>query len=293
MSIPEEPSTSVSTPRSGRQLYIPKEKPFLAVNKMFRTYVHNYPPMEEYQYANKRFVRGGKWPPKTKFCISSSMSKQPSTRADCAPLLEHNSQDINDMDEVYQVGNYLTTWCSHAEEVLDDLGQQADLINANLKLLYDEQQEEKREREERRKRKMKKKAKKIPKFNIDMSAPNYWDLEEEEEEKEAAETSVGEGTSRDTGKLTSVSSKNVKTEKPFESKREVISLEQAAIKFPSFILPSIKNQNKAHIMKEAVKYPRIEEDLFASNTSGYVLDLDDSSNPGESIRIWIGALYQM
>nr|AXB54821.1 polyprotein [Pinus nigra virus 1] len=292
LSIPEEPSTSSGTPRSENQLYIPEEKPFLAVNKMFRTHVHNYPPMEEYQFFNRRFVKGGKWPPKTKFCVSSSMSKQPSTRADCAPLLEHNSQDINDMDQVYQVGNYLTTWCSHAEEVLDDLGQQAELINANLKLLYEEQQEEKREREERRKRKMKKKAKKVPKFHVDMSAPNYWDLEEEEE-REAAETSAGEGTSRDTGKLTSESSKTFKAEKPFESKKEVMTLEQAAIKFPSFIMPSIKNQNKAHILKETVKYPRIEEDLFASNSSGYILDLDNSSNPGESIRIWIGALYQM
>lgn len=125
LTIPEEPSTSSSTPRSESQLYIPEEKPFLAVNKMFRTHVKTYSPMEEYQYANKRFVRGGKWPPKTKFCVSSSLSKQPNTRADYAPLLEHNSQDPNDMDQVYQVRNYLTTWCSHAEDVLNDLGQQA------------------------------------------------------------------------------------------------------------------------------------------------------------------------
>jgi len=87
------------------------------------------------------------------------------------------------MDQVYQVGNYLTTWCSHAEDVLDELGRQADLINDNLKLLYEEQQTEKREREERRRRKHKKKTKKIPKFHVDMSAPNYWDLEEDEEDR--------------------------------------------------------------------------------------------------------------
>jgi len=72
-----------------------------------------------------------------------------------------------------------------------------------------------------------------------------------------------------------------------------MTLEQAATKFPFFILPSINNQNKTHILKEIAKYPRIEEDLFAANSSGYILDLDNSSNPGESIRVWIGALYQM
>ena len=84
-------------------------------------------------------------------------------------MLEHNSQDTDDMDQVYQVGNYLTTWCSHVEDVLDDLGKQADLINENLKLLYEEQQAEKQEREERRRRKQKRKAKQIPKFHVDMS----------------------------------------------------------------------------------------------------------------------------
>lgn len=72
-----------------------------------------------------------------------------------------------------------------------------------------------------------------------------------------------------------------------------MTLDQAASKFPSLILPSINNQNKAHILKEVNKYPRVEEDLYVANTSGYILDLDSSSNPGESIRIWIGALYQM
>ena len=68
--LEEQLSTSTSTPRSEKQFYIPEEKPFLAVNKMFRTHVHTFPPMEEYKYANKTFVRGGKWPPKTKFCSS-------------------------------------------------------------------------------------------------------------------------------------------------------------------------------------------------------------------------------
>lgn len=181
VSIPKEVSTC--TPRSDNQLYIAEEKPFFAVNKMIRTYVHTYPLVEEFQFANKRFVKGGKWPPKTKFCVSSSQTRQPPTRVDCAPLLEHNSQNPNDMDQLYQVGNYLTTWCSHAEDVLDDLRQQADLINQNLKLLCDEKQAEKKEREERRKRKQKKKAKQIPKFHVDMSAPNFWDLEEERDRR--------------------------------------------------------------------------------------------------------------
>jgi len=55
-------------------------------------------------------------------------------------------------------------------------------------------------------------------------------------------------------------------------------------------MPSIQKEN---FVKEVQKYPRIEEDLFASNSSGYILDLDKSTNPAESIRIWIGALYQM
>lgn len=65
-------------------------------------------------------------------------------------------------------------------------------------MLYDEKQTEKQEREERRKRKQKKKAKQIPKFHIDMSTPNYWDLEEKEEEAkgETIAFSVGEGTSQ-------------------------------------------------------------------------------------------------
>ena len=161
------------------------------------------------------------------------------------------------------------------------------MINDNLKFLYDEQQAEKREREERRKRKQKKKAKQIPKFHVDMSTPNFWDLEEEEDKRKTTASSAGEGTSRDTGKLTSEtkSTKSFKVDKPFESKKEVMTLEKVASRFPSFIFPSINNQNKAHILKDVTKYPRIEEDLFAANTSGYILDLDNSSNPGESIRI--------
>lgn len=41
------------------------------------------------------------------------------------------------------------------------------------------------------------------------------------------------------------------------------------------------------------KYPKVEEDLFPANTSGYVLDLDKSTNASDSIRVWIGALYHM
>lgn len=62
-----------------------------------------------------------------------------------------------------------------------------------------------------------------------MSTPNYWDLvEEEEEEKgEVTTTSVEEGNSRDTQKLTN-ESKSFKADKPFVSKKQVITLEKAA-----------------------------------------------------------------
>lgn len=140
MSIVEE--NNPSEPQlSSTELYIPESKPFLPVNKMHR--IGHFPAVEEWQYANHRFVKGGKWPPRTKFCTTSSLSKQPATRADCAPLIEHNAQNPNDLDQTYQIGNYLTTWCAHAEEVLDDLDCQSELILANLKLLQDEQQADK------------------------------------------------------------------------------------------------------------------------------------------------------
>ena len=72
--IPEEPSSSTNTTLSTNQMYIPEEKSFLVVNKMFRAYVNTFPPVEKFQYANRRFVKGGNWPPKTKFCTSSSIS---------------------------------------------------------------------------------------------------------------------------------------------------------------------------------------------------------------------------
>lgn len=80
------------------------------------------------------------------------------------------------------------------------------------------------------------------------------------------------------------------SEKHRKSKAKIVTLENAASKFPSFIMPSIQ---KANFVKEVQKYPRIEEDLFASCCSSYILDLDKSTNPDESIRVWIGALYQM
>lgn len=126
-----------------------------------------------------------------------------------------------------------------------------------------------------------------------MSAPNYWDQEEEESEEAVTANSEEESTSKNTGKLTSEKKEAYKIDKPFVSKKEVMTLDQATSKFPSFILPSINNQNEAHILKEVNKYPCVEEDLYAANTSGYILDLDNSSNPRESIRIWIGALYHM
>lgn len=43
-----EAKSSTSTPLSTNQLYIPEEKPFFAVNKMFCTYVSHIPPVEEF-----------------------------------------------------------------------------------------------------------------------------------------------------------------------------------------------------------------------------------------------------
>ena len=89
---------------SSTTLYIPDSKPFLpTVNKMHR--IGHFPPVEEWKYANRRFVKGGKWPPRTKFWTTSSSSRQPATRADCAPLIEHNAQNPNDLDQTYQISN--------------------------------------------------------------------------------------------------------------------------------------------------------------------------------------------
>ena len=82
------------------ELYIPESKPFLAVNKMHHISHVSFTPVEEWQYANRRYVKGGKWPPKTKFCTTSSMSRQPPTRVDCATLIEHTTTNPNDLDEV-------------------------------------------------------------------------------------------------------------------------------------------------------------------------------------------------
>jgi len=97
--------------------------------------------------------------------------------------------------------------------------------------------------------------------------------EEEESEEAVTATSVEESTSKNTGKLTSAKKEVYKTDKPFVSKKEVMTLDHAASKFPSFILSSINNQNKAHMLKEVNNYPRVEKDLYATNTSGYILDL--------------------
>jgi len=263
---------------SSTELYIPESKPFLpTVNKMHR--IGQFPPMEEWQYANRRFVKGGKWPPRTKFCTTSSPSRQPATRADCAPLLEHNAQNTNELDQTIQIGNYLATWCAHAEGVLDDLGCQSELILANLKLLHDEQSAERQTREdrERRRREKKKKESQPPKFSRTMEIPQKWETSDsQEEEAESSNSQV---------------SFTVDKSKPtmYKNKSELATFENAATLFPSFIMPSLQKANR---YKEP-KYPRVEEDLFAANSSGYILDLDKSTNPAESIRAWIGALYQM
>ena len=91
-------STSSQLMLSSNELYIPEVKPFLVVNKIFRISNSQIAPVEEWQYANRRFVKGGKWPPKMKFYTTSSSSKKPPTRVDCAPLVEHNSSNPNDLD---------------------------------------------------------------------------------------------------------------------------------------------------------------------------------------------------
>ena len=65
------------------------------------------------------------------------MSKQPPTSADCVRLVELASSNTAELDQFYQLGNYLTTWCAHAEVAIDDLGCQADMVLAHMKLLHD------------------------------------------------------------------------------------------------------------------------------------------------------------
>lgn len=60
--------------------------------------ISHFPHIEEWKYVNRRFFKGEKWPPKNKFCTTSSSSKKPATRADYAPLIEHNAQNPNDLD---------------------------------------------------------------------------------------------------------------------------------------------------------------------------------------------------
>lgn len=177
------------------------------------------------------------------------------------------------MDQTYQIGNYPTTWCAHSKEVLDDLGCQSELILANLKLLQDEQQidKQKREAKEQRKREKKRRESQAPRFSKTMDVPQNWDNSESQEESDV------ESTSQVGYKL-----ETTKPAKVQKNKSEIATLENAATMFPSFILPSLQ---KANVFREANKYPRIEEDLFPANSSGYVLDLDQSKNPAESIRI--------
>ena len=77
-------------------------------------------------------------------------------------LIEHNSSNPNDLDQVYQIGKFLTIWCSYAEEAIDDLGKLNELILANLTFLYDEKQEERIEKEARRQKKERRRKTKHP-----------------------------------------------------------------------------------------------------------------------------------
>lgn len=75
-----------------------------------------------------------------------------------------------------------------------------------------------------------------------------------------------------------------------DSKKGDLKLEDAAKKFPSFIRPSL---NKALVFHSIPKYPKVEEDLMASNSNGYILELDHTNNPEYLIRVWIGTLWKM
>jgi len=98
-----------------------------------------------------------------------------------------------------------------------------------------------------------------------MDTPNFWDIDEMQEGSEDIESSAQAFEN----KLEPVKSPNF--QKP---KSEIATLENVASKFPFFILPSLQ---KAHVLREAPKYPRIEEDLFVANATRYVLDLYKSS----------------
>ena len=51
--------------------------------------------------------------------FGASYTTQLATRANCAPLIENNALNTTDLDHIYRIVNYLTTWCSHDEDVLD------------------------------------------------------------------------------------------------------------------------------------------------------------------------------
>ena len=136
-----------------------------------------------------------------------------------------------------------------------------------------------REAKEKKKKEKKNKESKAPKFSISMDTPNYWDIDEKQEASEAESSEKQQ-------------EKKLEPTKPLNFERpksEVATLENFASKFPSFILPSLQ---KAHFFQEIAKYPSVEEDFFATNSSRYVLDLDKSTNPAKSIRVWIDVLYQ-
>ena len=99
-----------------------------------------------------------------------------------------------------------------------------------------------------------------------MEVPQKWETSDSQEERaESSSSQIG-----------------FRIEKPQSStfhknKSELATFENATTLFPSFIMPSLQ---KSNVFKEP-KYPRVDEDLFATNSSGYVLDLDKSRNPSE------------
>jgi hypothetical protein len=128
------------------------EKPFMA--KAFRHFQATREVEETWTFNNKRFHRGGRWPPRSTYCTTSSVNhRHPKLRAECAPVLEIAADTDVEMKAQHQICNYLSNWCGYAQIAIDELGTQGDLILANLELLYNEQQKENVAKEHRRKEK--------------------------------------------------------------------------------------------------------------------------------------------
>jgi hypothetical protein len=302
------------------------EKPFMA--KAFRHFQATREVEETWTFNNKRFHRGGRWPPRSTYCTTSSVNhRHPKLRAECAPVLEIAADADVEMKAQHQICNYLSNWCGYAQIAIDELGTQGDLILANLELLYNEQQKENVAKEHRRKEKEEKlrlKEKKrlrrytesmgrfFPETSIDESYESpteYSSLSEQFQalqlEKQPQSTQLSDKSPAfSNGEVNEVKDKKASKKKVTDDSFQIakareepepknirgLKLEDAAKLFPDFIRPSV---NKAHVVKQVGRIPKIEGDLMATNPSGYVLDLDESETPEDAIRVWVGSLHQI